>query len=138
MNKLYWTYLEPLGLTYPQLLVMVVLKTRSNLRVSDFCDYLHLDSGTVTPLLKRLEKKGLLERTRSKEDERSVTVSLTSEGKKFTKQFDSLADNLFSDLGVSMTEMTDLVKKLRRLRDNIDRNILERIGNVGEVQQKGY
>jgi DNA-binding MarR family transcriptional regulator len=81
MTRLYRELLTELDLTYPQYLVMLVLWERDRLRVSDVGDRLHLDSATLTPLLKRLEQSGLVNRTRSAEDERSVIVTLTEEGR---------------------------------------------------------
>lgn len=80
ITDLYRPILGELGLTYPQYLVMLVLWESSPLTVSQLGARLHLDSGTLSPLLKRLESAGLVERTRLKSDERSVAVSLTAEG----------------------------------------------------------
>lgn len=77
----YRPLLEPLGLTYPQYLVMLVLWERGTQPVGDIGAALHLDSGTLSPLLKRLEAGGLVERHRSAEDERRVLVELTAEGR---------------------------------------------------------
>lgn len=77
----YRPLLEPLGLTYPQYLVMLVLWERGAQSVREIGHALHLDSGTLSPLLKRLEANGLLERTRSAADERRVLVELTDEGR---------------------------------------------------------
>jgi MarR family transcriptional regulator, organic hydroperoxide resistance regulator len=76
----YRPLLEPLGLTYPQYLVLSTLWERGDQTVGELVELLQLDYGTMTPLLKRLEKRGLLRRTRSPEDERSVIVSLTDNG----------------------------------------------------------
>jgi DNA-binding MarR family transcriptional regulator len=76
----YRPLLEPLGLTYPQFLVLSALWERDHRSVGELVELLQLDYGTMTPLLKRLEKRGLLRRTRSPEDERSVIVGLTDEG----------------------------------------------------------
>jgi DNA-binding MarR family transcriptional regulator len=76
----YTPYLKPLGLTYTQYIVLLVLWENDNIRVSSLCERLHLDNGTVTPVLKKMEKNGLLIRNRLKDDERVVIVSLTDEG----------------------------------------------------------
>ena len=80
MGRLYRGLLDELGLTYPQYLVMLVLWERDAMRVTDIGERLLLDSATLTPLLKRLEKAGLVRRIRSVDDERSVVVSLTDAG----------------------------------------------------------
>ena len=80
MTKLYRPLLEPLNLTYPQYLVMLVLWEQSGILVKELGARLHLDSGTLTPLLKRLEKAGFVRRQRDPRDERGVLVSLTKQG----------------------------------------------------------
>lgn len=79
-TKLYASHLKKLGITYPQYLVMLVLWEEEALAVKEIGARLYLESNTLTPLLKRLEQKGLLERERSKEDERTVLISLSPEG----------------------------------------------------------
>src|SRR3954469_13404290 len=79
-NRFYKPLLERLGLTYPQYLVMLVLWERDGVAVKDIGERLFLDSGTLTPLLKRMELMGLVKRTRSSEDERQVLVALTTQG----------------------------------------------------------
>ena len=81
MNKLYRGLLADLALTYPQYLVMLVLWQGDEIRISDIGERLYLDSATLTPLLKRLEKAGLVRRQRAAEDERSVLVMLTNQGR---------------------------------------------------------
>ena len=81
MTKMYKPLLEPLGLTYPQYLVMLVLWEHDAIPVSDIGTHLQLDSGTLTPLLKRLQANGLLRRERDKADERRVLLHLTAAGR---------------------------------------------------------
>ncbi|GBG36993.1 MarR family winged helix-turn-helix transcriptional regulator [Mycobacterium montefiorense] len=78
----YRPLLEPLGLTYPQYLVLAALWEQDDRTVGELVELLQLDYGTMTPLLKRLEKRGFLRRTRSPDDERSVIVGLTREGER--------------------------------------------------------
>ncbi|SEQ58756.1 MarR family winged helix-turn-helix transcriptional regulator [Basfia succiniciproducens] len=80
ITNAYRPLLEPLDLTYPQYLVMLVLWESEPLSIGAIGSKLQLDNGTLTPLLKRLESKGLIKRTRSQQDERTVLVSLTDEG----------------------------------------------------------
>jgi MarR family transcriptional regulator, organic hydroperoxide resistance regulator len=80
ITKTYREKLEPIGLTYPQYLVLLVLWEREDVTVSDIGQKLFLDSGTLTPLIKRLEGMGLVNRKRGTEDEREVRISLTQEG----------------------------------------------------------
>jgi DNA-binding MarR family transcriptional regulator len=80
ITKLYQPYLEKLGVTYSQYLVLIVLWEREECTVKELGEALYLDSGTLTPLLKRLQNAGLIDRKRSTQDERKVLISLTSEG----------------------------------------------------------
>lgn len=81
ITGLYKPYLDEISLTYPQYLVMLVLWENGEMNIGKIGEHLHLDNGTLTPLLKRMEKNRLLSRTRSLEDERVVLISLTEEGK---------------------------------------------------------
>lgn len=81
ITGLYKPYLDEISLTYPQYLVMLVLWENGEMKIGKIGDYLHLDNGTLTPLLKRMEKNNLVNRTRSLEDERVVLISLTKTGK---------------------------------------------------------
>lgn len=78
--RLYKPHLDKLGLTYTQYIAMLVLWEEEKLTVKELGNRLYLDSGTLTPLLKKLEAKGLLKRERSKEDERNLFITLTEEG----------------------------------------------------------
>ncbi|WP_211745957.1 MarR family transcriptional regulator [Paenibacillus sp. Marseille-Q4541] len=81
ITKLYQPYLDKLGVTYSQYLVLMVLWEREECTVKEIGDALYLDSGTLTPLLKRMQTAGLIHRERSVHDERKVLVSLTEQGK---------------------------------------------------------
>ena len=82
----YTPYLKPLGLTYTQYVVMMVLWEQETVNVGQLGDILKLDAGTLTPLLKRLEKAGYVTRERSKEDERITIISITEEGEALKEQ----------------------------------------------------
>ncbi len=81
ITSLYTPYLKPLGLTYTQYIVFMVLWETDGIPVTELCKKLFLDSGTITPLLKTLEKNGYVQRKRGTQDERVVNVYLTKEGK---------------------------------------------------------
>ncbi|OCA80458.1 hypothetical protein BBH99_15435 [Chryseobacterium contaminans] len=81
ITSLYKPYLDEISLTYPQYLVMLVLWESGEMNIGKIGEHLHLDNGTLTPLLKRMEKNGLLKRTRSQDDERVVLISLTENGR---------------------------------------------------------
>lgn len=82
----YRPLLDAIGLTYPQYLAMLVLWEQDGRSVGDFCNALSLDTGTVSPLLQRLEQAGLLERKRDGKDERTVTIRLTGAGRNLEEQ----------------------------------------------------
>lgn len=109
VNKVYRTLLKPLGLTYPQYLVMLVLWEHDAQTVSAIGERLFLDSATLTPMLKRLEAAGLIERKRSEADERQVIISLTAEG----QQLHDRARGIPSCLGAAMAFAPGEVEALR-------------------------
>mgnify|MGYP001558594635 CR=1 FL=1 len=119
MNGAYQPLLKALDLTYPQYLVLMVLWDEGALRVSDLGERLHLDSGTLTPLLKRLEKQGLLERRRSTEDERSVTLHLTSAGTRLRQKALKVPGALFCMTGLSLKGLGELRETLKTLTHHL-------------------
>ena len=119
MTKLYKPLLEPLGLTYPQYLVMLVLWERDDLMVSELGERLSLDSGTLTPLLKRLETAGLLARTRATEDERRVHVSLTTAGRRLKARAQKIPGCILAASQCSLDDITTLTQQVRALRDRL-------------------
>ena len=86
VTGLYTPYLKPLGLTYTQYLVLLVLWERDGITVSELCERLFLDSGTLSPLLKKLEQAGYVQKQRKPEDERAVVVTLTDAGRALQAQ----------------------------------------------------
>ena len=116
----YGPLLEKLGLTYPQYLVMSALWAQDELNVKDISEHLHLDSGTLSPLLKRLEVAGLVSRTRGKEDEREVRIALTAAGKAMQQKSAEVTEGIACILGMSPTEAQKLQKTLRVLVTRIE------------------
>ena len=115
MTRAYQPLLKPLGITYPQYLVMLVLWEREGLTVSEIGQRLHLDSGTLTPLLKRLEGAGHIVRERSAEDERQVRVRLTAEGKVLRKKANQVPEQLSCAAQCSLSEAKTIAKHLKKL-----------------------
>ena len=119
----YKPVLKELGLTYPQYLVMLVLWEKKESTVGGICETLGLDTGTVSPLLKRMERNGLIRRQRRKEDERTVLIRLTTEGSVLRKQAyevpEALAGCLFSTDG--QLDMS----RYGRMKDVLDEAITE-------------
>lgn len=120
-NGVYRTLLKDLGLTYPQYLVMLVLWEHDELPVKKIGERLRLDSGTLSPLLKRLEAAGHVERRRSAEDERSVTVRLTEEGRALREQALAVPRALADSTELSIDDVRDLRARLDRLTAALDR-----------------
>lgn len=116
--RLYKPFLSAYGLTYTQYIVLLVLWEEDHITVSDLGKRLLLDSGTLTPLLKKLEAAGILTRDRSKNDERTVIVSLTEAGIQLQKSFLDLPRKMFCQLGLTQED----AGRLKELLDTILKN----------------
>lgn len=116
MTKLYKPLLEALGLTYPQYLVMLVLWEHNGLTVSALGERLSLDSGTLTPLLKRMEQAGLLLRQRCVDDERRVQVVLTPVGTELQTRAAQVPGCVIAQTGCKLPEVVALTRQLQQLR----------------------
>ena len=119
MTKLYKPLLDELGLTYPQYLVMLVLWEGDGLMVSELGQRLSLDSGTLTPLLKRLESAGLVSRLRDVADERRVHIHLTAAGRKLKARAARVPGCVLAASQCSIPELRQLVQQVRTLRDRL-------------------
>ncbi|UPG72715.1 MarR family transcriptional regulator [Roseomonas gilardii subsp. gilardii] len=117
LGRAYAPLLEPVGLTYPQYLAMLVLWEKDGLTVKEMGQRLFLDSGTLTPLLKRLEAAGLVRRTRDPSDERLVRVRLTEAGWSLREKTREIPGRLACAMDRSPTEIGGLRDNLIRLRD---------------------
>ncbi|SEC93589.1 DNA-binding transcriptional regulator, MarR family [Nocardioides exalbidus] len=111
----YRPVLTELGLTYPQYLVLIALWERDDRTVRDIADSLQLDHGTLTPLLKRMESRGLVERRRNHADEREVVVSLARKGEELRRHADRVHCDMVDLLGLDPTEFAQLQETLRAL-----------------------
>jgi len=119
MTKLYKPLLEELGLTYPQYLAMLVLWEQDGLMVSEIGERLSLDSGTLTPLLKRLEAAGLVSRVRDVNDERRVHITLTAAGRKLKQRAHKIPGCVLAASQCSVPEVVRLTRELRGLRERL-------------------
>jgi len=119
VTRLYKPLLGELGLTYPQYLAMLVLWESDGLGVSELGARLALDSGTLTPLLKRLEGAGLVARLRDAHDERRVQVTLTAAGRKLRQRAQKVPGCLLDAMGCSPAELVQLTAQIRALRDRL-------------------
>lgn len=119
-NRLYKVHLDAIGLTYPQYLVMLTLWEGDNLTVKDLGERLDLDSGTLTPLLKRLETAGLVRRARDPRDERLVRLSLTDPGTALREKAQAIPQAIAAAAGCSPRELMALRAALLKVRDNLN------------------
>jgi MarR family transcriptional regulator, organic hydroperoxide resistance regulator len=119
MTRIYKPLLDELGLTYPQYLAMLVLWEKDGLMVSELGERLYLDSGTLTPLLKRLESSGLIARVRDVKDERRVHITLTLAGRKLKAKAVDIPGCILSASQCSIPEITALTKQVQALRERL-------------------
>ncbi len=119
MTRVYKPLLDELGLTYPQYLAMLVLWERDGLMVSELGERLYLDSGTLTPLLKRLEASGLITRIRAVEDERRVHITLSAAGRKLKTRAAKIPDCILSASQCSIPELILLTQQVQALRERL-------------------
>ena len=114
--KAYRPFLTPLGLTYPQYLVMLVLWEKECVSVGDLGQILHLDSGTLTPLLKRMETSGLINRSRDPNDERRVLISLKDKGRDLSAEAEKIPKELTKNIEFdNLNQLRDELKVLVNL-----------------------
>lgn len=119
MTKTYKPFLDKLGLTYPQYLVMLVLWQQDDVLVKSIGEKLFLDSGTLTPLLKRLEASSLIQRTRDEADERQVRITLTKEGRALKKKAQCIPHDVLCASGQSHEVLQNLRTQLSAIRDDL-------------------
>jgi DNA-binding MarR family transcriptional regulator len=119
-NRVYKPLLDRLSLTYPQYLVMLVLWERDGVPVKDIGERLHLDSGTLTPLLKRLEAAGLIKRARSTEDERQVLIALTPQGQALREKARAVPQSILAASACSVSELSAMKNEIVALRDRLN------------------
>jgi DNA-binding MarR family transcriptional regulator len=124
-NRVYKPLLDRLGLTYPQYLVMLVLWEHDGVPVKDIGERLFLDSGTLTPLLKRLEAAEFVKRTRSSEDERQVLIALTSRGQALREKARSVPQAILAASACSVSELAAMKNELIALRDQLNATFAE-------------
>ena len=123
MTKLYKPVLSALGLTYPQYLVLLVLWETDAVSVSDLGTRLFLDSGTLTPLLKRMEAAGWLTRLRAVDDERRVIVSLTAAGRALRRKAQHVPNEGACAAGCELDELAALTRRLQALRTSVSQHV---------------
>lgn len=115
IQALYRPLLDSLNITYPQYLVLLVLWEQGRATIGDLCRLLHLDTGTISPLIKRLQQRGLITKQRSQEDERSVLVELTEKGEQLKEQARSIPAYVASCLLHDIQEYQELRNTFQEL-----------------------
>ncbi len=118
--KLYTPFLSKIGLTYTQYITMMVLWEKKTVGVKQLGEYLYLDSGTLTPLLKKLEQQGLVTRQRSKEDERNLIVNITPKGETLREQALSVPMQMQGCINLNVDEAKMLYGLLYKLLGNMN------------------
>jgi len=119
VNKAYMPLLEKIALTYPQYLAMLVLWESDDVTVKELGERLFLDSGTLTPLLKRLEGMGLVRRARDPRDERKVRLSLTDKGKELRRDALTIPGQIAAAMDRPADDLKAVRKELRRIRNSL-------------------
>lgn len=120
--KRYKSYLKDFDLTYTQYIAMLVLWNEDNIMVSELGKKLYLDSGTVTPILKKLESKGLVERIRDITDERNVFIKTTKVGKQLKEKIRNIPEKILKDTGIPVTEANDVLVELKSILERVNQN----------------
>lgn len=121
ITRMYRPVLDKFGLTYPQYLVLVVLWEVGHCTVTELGEKLLLDSGTLTPLLKRMQEADLVIRKRSLEDERKVEVSLTAKGESLKPQLQRAPETIFADICKTETNYEELLGQLKQLLADVQK-----------------
>ncbi|OCK51148.1 MarR family transcriptional regulator [Chryseobacterium sp. CBo1] len=121
ITGLYRPFLDELDITYPQYLVMMILWENDGLSVNCIGEKLYLDSGTLTPLLKRLESKGFIQRKRKKEDERVVEVSITESGKALQQKACAIPEKIHNKIDVSKEDWLQLKESIQKILSKIEK-----------------
>jgi DNA-binding MarR family transcriptional regulator len=121
ITKIYRPYLEPLGLTYTQYLVMIVLWEKDGISLKELGSKLNLDSGTLTPLLKKLENDGNIVRARDKKDERNLIIHLTDAGRELMTVAENIPDNIACNLPMDLDDIVSLRDKIKTILTEIEK-----------------
>ncbi len=119
MNRSYQPHLSELGLTYPQYIALVALWEGDGISVGRLCERLFTETSTLTPVLKRLEAQGHIERKRGKQDERQVFVHLTASGRALEAQAPNITNCIVGDTGMPAEKLSDLVTAISAMRDSL-------------------
>lgn len=126
IQRTYKPLLDALGITYPQFLLLNVLWEQDHLTVGEIAERLAIESSTLTPLLKRMQAAGFVERKRNPEDERQVFVELTGRGKSLEGQAACLGPAVFGDIGIPVERIFRLTEEVKALRDALNAKLADK------------
>jgi DNA-binding MarR family transcriptional regulator len=126
IQRTYKPLLDELGITYPQFLLLNVLWERDHLTVGDIGERLAIESSTLTPLLKRMQAAGFVERTRNPDDERQVFIQLTAHGKSLEDRAACLGPAVFGNIGIPLERISRLTEEVKALRDALNAKLADR------------
>ena len=124
VTALYTPWLKELGLTYTQYVALLVLWEHNQVTVGELCDFMMLDNGTVSPMLRKMEQAGWIRRTRSRDDERVVMVELTKEGRALQRRAKDVPHNVASCVPLSEKKGRELYNLLYELLNQLDESLL--------------
>lgn len=119
MTQLYKPMLEPLGLTYPQYLVLLILWEKDGLTLKDIAEKLNQKSGSLTPVIKRLDANGVIKRSRSINSDRELHISLTAKGQQLKEQGTEINRCIFDACGITQSHLLSIKSALDELRSNL-------------------
>lgn len=122
MTRSYQPHLSALGLTYPQYIALVGLWEGDGITVGQLCDRLFTETSTLTPILKRLEQQGHVERRRGERDERQVILHLTASGRALENEAPNITNCIVTDTGVPLDKLSELVGAIGAMRDSLLEN----------------
>lgn len=125
ITRLYQPWLIQLGLTYPQYLVMLALWEKDKQNVSQLGKQLYLNTNTLTPLLKKMAEKGLLERNRSTKDERTVVIELSPKGSKLKLQAENIPLSLLKSLNMSVEDLKQMRELMWKFLETVELNSIQ-------------
>lgn len=123
VTRLYRPHLDKLGLTYPQYIAMLVLWEKDPITVNEIGEELNLDSGTLSPLLKKLEALELIGCERDPKDERRVIVKLTKKGKDLRNKAEEIPFNMMCSMGLDEASLSKLREELNHLNESVKKNL---------------
>lgn len=120
LNRLYQSILEELNLTYPQYVVMMAMWDEKKISFKELRRKLMLETGTLTPIIKKLENMNLLKRVRNEEDERNIFIELTEIGKKMEEKSSKVSEGILNKIGISREKYNDFLKETQELFDTLN------------------